>query len=212
MRLNLYPTVALSLALASCRPGGETGGTTRTGPAPPAPSPAAEAGSDVESDHAPRGPDRQDGERRVAPRADAGPGSPGAPEDPPPDLEFVDLRVGDGAEPRTGDDVVVRWRGSLLDGSPLTVGGDEGAGETSSFRLGVDAVIRGLAAGVRTMKVGGRRRLTVPAALGYGQRGVRDEGGKGFRIPPGASLILVVELLEVRRRPDRETSEGDSRG
>ena len=109
---------------------------------------------------------------------------------PPADLVIEDLTVGTGAEATSGktvdvDDVGVGWStqkqfdASWDRGSPF------------SFQLGAGRVIKGWDQGVAGMKVGGRRRLTIPAKLGYGDRGA------GRDIKPGETLVFVVDLLKV---------------
>ncbi len=110
-------------------------------------------------------------------------------------LIFEDSVVGEGAEARAGRDVSVHYTGWLL------YGGERGRkfdsskdrGEPFRFALGAGQVIRGWDEGVQGMKVGGRRTLTIPPALGYGARGA------GGVIPPNATLIFEVELLGIEK-------------
>jgi FKBP-type peptidyl-prolyl cis-trans isomerase FkpA len=114
------------------------------------------------------------------------------------ELQRIDVVAGEGALATAGDEVSVHYTGWLYDqGAP----GKRGAQFDSSrdrgtpfvFRLGAGQVIRGWDEGVAGMRVGGKRELHVPAWLGYG----RD--GAGGVIPPGASLVFEVELLDVRK-------------
>jgi peptidylprolyl isomerase len=107
----------------------------------------------------------------------------------PSGLRYVDLVVGPGASPTAGDRVEVHYTGWLEDGKKFDSSVDRG--EPFVFPLGAGRVIRGWDEGVASMKVGGRRRLIIPASLGYGDRGA------GRVIPPGATLIFEVELLRL---------------
>ena len=105
-------------------------------------------------------------------------------------LEYEDVRVGTGAEATAGKTVEVHYTGWLTDGKKFDSSRDRG--EPFAFRLGAGQVIRGWDEGVAGMKIGGQRKLTIPAQLGYGNRGV------GGVIPPNATLVFDVELLGVR--------------
>jgi FKBP-type peptidyl-prolyl cis-trans isomerase len=98
--------------------------------------------------------------------------------------------VGTGAEATAGKTVVVNYIGRLVDGSKFDASCDRG--QPFDFQLGTGGVIKGWDDGVAGMKVGGQRRLVIPAELGYGA------AGAGGAIPPNAALIFDVELLEVR--------------
>ena len=105
-------------------------------------------------------------------------------------LIIEDLVVGEGAEAQDYNKVVVNYTGSLEDGSVFDSSFNPGRGPFT-FTLGVGSVIKGWDLGVKGMKVGGKRKLTIPPELGYG-----DQGAGGL-IPPGATLIFEVDLLEV---------------
>jgi len=107
----------------------------------------------------------------------------------PSGLKYIDIEEGDGAMPQKGQTVVVHYTGTLEDGSKFDSSRDRN--RPFSFKLGVGQVIKGWDEGVGTMKVGGRRKLIIPPELGYGSRGA------GGVIPPNATLIFDVELLEV---------------
>ena len=104
-------------------------------------------------------------------------------------LKYEDLQIGDGAEAKTGDRVQVHYTGWLENGTKFDSSVDRG--RPFEFPLGAGRVIRGWDEGVAGMKVGGKRKLVIPAALGYGDRGA------GGVIPPGATLIFEVELLKI---------------
>jgi len=104
-------------------------------------------------------------------------------------LKYEDLKVGDGAEAKSGDRVQVHYTGWLENGTKFDSSVDRG--QPFAFPLGAGRVIRGWDEGVAGMKVGGKRKLTIPPALGYGERGA------GGVIPPNATLVFEVELLKV---------------
>jgi peptidylprolyl isomerase len=108
----------------------------------------------------------------------------------PSGLKYVDLVEGSGAEPKLGQSVSVHYTGWLIDGKKFDSSRDHGS--SFEFKLGVGQVIKGWDEGVATMKVGGKRKLTIPPELGYGARGA------GGVIPPNATLVFEVELLGVR--------------
>ncbi|MDE1941794.1 MAG: FKBP-type peptidyl-prolyl cis-trans isomerase [Betaproteobacteria bacterium] len=112
-------------------------------------------------------------------------------------MTMIDSKIGNGRAAHSGDMVVVHYSGWLYD---PTEPGNKGAkfdssvdrGQPFSFRLGMGQVIRGWDEGVAGMKVGGQRTLVIPPELGYGSRGA------GNVIPPNATLLFDVELLEIR--------------
>jgi len=105
-------------------------------------------------------------------------------------LKYVDLVVGTGREASTGDLVTVHYTGWLTNGTKFDSSVDRR--DPFSFPIGSGKVIRGWDEGVAGMKVGGKRKLTIPPQLGYGSRGA------GGVIPPNATLVFDVELLEIR--------------
>lgn len=104
-------------------------------------------------------------------------------------LQVEDVQVGDGAEATPSRRVSVHYTGRLEDGTKFDSSVDRGT--PFEFLLGVGQVIAGWDQGVSGMRVGGKRTLTIPAALGYGARGVPGV------IPPNATLVFDVELLGV---------------
>ena len=108
----------------------------------------------------------------------------------PTGLKYVDHVIGTGASPKKGQQVSVHYTGRLTDGKTFDSSVDRG--QPFQFQLGVGQVIRGWDEGITTMKVGGKRTLTIPPDLGYGAAGFPGA------IPPNATLIFDVELLGVR--------------
>ena len=104
-------------------------------------------------------------------------------------LEYVEITEGTGASPKTGDTVSVHYTGWLKSGQKFDSSVDRS--EPFEFPIGKGRVIKGWDEGVATIKVGGKRKLIIPAHLGYGERGA------GGVIPPGATLVFEVELLGV---------------
>ena len=112
-------------------------------------------------------------------------------------LEITDTKVGDGATATSGTEVTVHYTGWLYDANAADQHGKKfdssrDRREPFAFRLGAGQVIKGWDEGVAGMKVGGARTLMIPADLGYGARGA------GGVIPPNATLVFDVELLDVR--------------
>lgn len=110
--------------------------------------------------------------------------------EPPADLEIKDIWEGDGPVAKAGDTVSVHYVGvAFSTGEEFDASWNRGT--PLQFQLGVGQVIQGWDKGVQGMKVGGRRQLTIPAHLAYGDRGA------GGRIAPGETLIFVCDLVAV---------------
>ncbi len=105
-------------------------------------------------------------------------------------LKYIELEEGTGKSPMSGQGVVVHYTGTLEDGTKFDSSVDRD--KPFSFTIGIGRVIQGWDEGVMSMKIGGKRRLIIPAELGYGARGA------GGVIPPNATLIFDVELLDIR--------------
>jgi len=111
-------------------------------------------------------------------------------------MEIVDLQAGTGATIAAGQKAVVQYTGWLYETSAADKKGKEfdsskNAGQPFRFTLGAGQVIKGWDQGVLGMRVGGKRRLTIPADLAYG------DAGAGGVIPPGATLIFDVDLVAI---------------
>jgi peptidylprolyl isomerase len=163
--LPLVAAVALAAAVAAgCTAGGQTDDV----------EPAEQVEADVD----------------LGTKPDAGVFVPDARDAPPGELVVVDVVVGDGPEAVPGASVEVHYVGvSWSDGMQFDASWDRG--ETFSFELGAGRVIPGWDQGVAGMRVGGRRALTIPPELAYGERGA------GGVIGPNETLVFVVDLLGV---------------
>lgn len=105
-------------------------------------------------------------------------------------LKYQDLVVGKGKQPQNGQTVVVHYTGWLTNGTKFDSSLDRN--DPFKFKLGQGDVIKGWDEGVATMKVGGKRKLTIPPELAYGANGA------GSAVPPNATLVFDVELLDVK--------------
>ena len=112
----------------------------------------------------------------------------------PSGLKYIDVKVGTGPSPHTGQTCVMNYTGWLYNGGKKGAKFDSSLdhGEPFEFKIGLHQVIAGWDEGVATMKVGGKRTLIIPPALGYGARGA------GGVIPPNATLMFDVDLLAVK--------------
>ena len=116
----------------------------------------------------------------------------------PDGLKYIDLVKGTGATPKSGDTISVQYTGWLANGTKFDSSRDRG--QPASFQIGVGAVIPGWDEAVITMKVGGKRKLILPPALGYGSQ------GQPPAIPANATLVFVVELLSTAPTPSPSPS------
>lgn len=105
-------------------------------------------------------------------------------------LKYVDLTVGDGPSPQKGQTLSVHYTGTLMNGEKFDSSLDRGA--PMEFQFGETPMIKGWDEGLTTMRVGGKRKLTIPPALAYGPR------GKPPDIPPNATLQFEIELLAIK--------------
>ena len=106
------------------------------------------------------------------------------------ELKIEEFRAGTGVEAKAGQQVEVHYTGWLTSGEKFDSSADRG--QPFRFKLGAGQVIAGWDQGVQGMKVGGKRKLTIPPQLGYGARGFPGA------IPPNSTLVFEVELLSVR--------------
>ena len=121
------------------------------------------------------------------------PGAPvtGEPTTTPSGLKYDDLTVGTGASPTPGQTCQMQYTGWTTDGKQFD--SSVGKGAPFEFVLGQFRVIKGWEEGVASMKIGGKRKLVIPAELGWG-----DRGAAGGAIPPGATTIFDVELVGLK--------------
>ena len=119
---------------------------------------------------------------------------PGKPMTTPSGLQIIDSKVGTGPSPRAGQTCVMHYTGWLYENGAKGKKFDSSVdrGEPFEFKIGLRQVIAGWDEGVASMKVGGKRTLIIPAALGYGAQGA------GGVIPPNATLMFDVELLGIK--------------
>lgn len=106
------------------------------------------------------------------------------------ELKIEDERVGTGSEVKSGDTVVVNYKGNLLDGTQFDSSYDRG--QPFETKIGVGQVIKGWDVGLLGMKIGGKRKLTIPSDMAYGPQGA------GNAIPPNSPLIFELELLTIK--------------
>ncbi len=107
-----------------------------------------------------------------------------------PELKIEDTVIGTGSAVKSGDTVVINYTGTLLDGTKFDSSYDRN--QPFETQIGVGQVIEGWDKGVVGMKVGGKRKLTIPSSMGYGSRGA------GSVIPPNAGLVFEVELVGIK--------------
>lgn len=106
-------------------------------------------------------------------------------------LRYIDLKVGEGDETKPGDVVTINFTGWLTDGTKFDSSLDKK--KPLTFKLGAGQVLEGWDQGIPGMRVGGKRKLTIPPALGYGNQAV------GTIVPPKSTLVYEIELLGIKK-------------
>lgn len=106
-------------------------------------------------------------------------------------LQIDDLTIGNGASPKNGNTVIVHYTGWLINGKKFDSSVDRN--KPFEFKIGLGQVIKGWDEGVASMKIGGKRKLTIPPEMAYGDKDV----GNGL-IPPNSTLVFEVELLGIK--------------
>jgi FKBP-type peptidyl-prolyl cis-trans isomerase len=118
----------------------------------------------------------------------------------PDGLKYIELTVGTGAVVKSSDSVTVQYTGWLSDGTKFD--SSRGPGRTSfPVDLGTGQVIPGWDEGVPGMKVGGKRKLIIPAPLAYGTAGKQDQTSGAYIIPPNATLVFEIEVVSTKPGP-----------
>jgi FKBP-type peptidyl-prolyl cis-trans isomerase len=107
----------------------------------------------------------------------------------PSGLRYIDEVIGTGDNPKPGQNVTVHYTGTLENGTKFDSSVDRG--QPYTFPIGTGVVVKGWDDGIMTMKVGGKRRLIIPANLGYGA------AGRPPKIPPNSTLLFEIELLGI---------------
>jgi peptidylprolyl isomerase len=172
-------SLALAGVLTACG-GGDDGGTDTAAEASPS---AASCPLQAEEVPAPEGATAD-----LATKPVVAPGTGPAPTE----LQYADIVEGDGEEAQTGDQVTVKYVGAIYEtGTEFDSSWSRGPEETFPFGICREGVVPGFAVGPTGMKVGGRRQIVIPAYLGYGEQGSPPA------IPPNATLVFVVDLVEV---------------
>jgi hypothetical protein len=118
----------------------------------------------------------------------------------PDGLKYIELTTGTGTVAHSTDNVTVQYTGWLSDGTQFD--SSRGAGRTPfAVPLGTGQVIPGWDEGIPGMKVGGKRKLIIPAPLAYGAAGKQDQTSGAYIIPPNATLVFEIELLSLKPGP-----------
>ncbi|HKC14394.1 MAG TPA: FKBP-type peptidyl-prolyl cis-trans isomerase [Patescibacteria group bacterium] len=107
------------------------------------------------------------------------------------ELKIEDIIVGTGPGVKSGDTIVINYKGTLVDGTKFDSSYDPGR-QPFQTQIGVGQVIKGWDVGLLGMKVGGKRKLTIPSSMAYGEQGA------GGVIPPNSPLIFELELLAIK--------------
>ena len=179
----LAAAAVTALAAASCGyadPYVTSGPVANESPAPPSPSPSPSP----------------------SPGADDFNAGAGLPVVTYPDgLQIIDLKIGTGALAVSGKQVTMQYTGWLISGPPPFDTSRKAGSSPIVITLGAGQVIPGWDEGIPGMRVGGKRKLIIPSALGYGPSGRTDPNTGATVIPPDAILVFEVELLKVEKAP-----------
>ena len=167
--ISLAVSLPLSVALFGCDPVVNQAPPQQTTPAPPASTAAAAPTKAFDPN-----PFKENG--KVVKTASG--------------LQYEEMTVGTGKEAKAGSRAIVHYTGTLKDGTKFDSSRDRG--EPFPFSIGAGEVIKGWDEGVAGMKIGGRRKLTIPYPLAYG------EAGRPPQIPPKSDLLFDVELMDVQ--------------
>ncbi len=181
--------VILGIAVIGCEEPAQLVETPPPGMAPPRPLPASD-GEPQAIGEQPRGRTPVTAEAPKVETPPALPTAPGETKTTKSGVKYQTLKEGAGPEAKAGQEVTVNYTGSLEDGRKFDSSADHGGPAT--FPIGVGKVIVGWDEAVPGMKVGERRKMTIPAAVGYGA------AGQPPKIPPNATLIFDIELLGVK--------------
>ena len=127
----------------------------------------------------------------------------------PDGLKVGEVKVGAGASAKSGENAEVQYTGWLTDGHSFDSSRQTGR-QSFTFQIGQQQVIGGWDEGLPGMKVGGKRCLTIPSALGYGAQGQTDQTTGATIIPPNATLIFEIELVSVAPGPSPSPSPSPS--
>ncbi len=119
----------------------------------------------------------------------------------PDGLQYIDVTVGTGTLAHSNDAIVVHYTGWLTDGTKFDSSRDRGTPFPVDLNANPSEVIAGWVEGVPGMKVGGKRRLTIPGPLAYGAAGKQDQNTGAYIIQPNATLIFEIELLSLTVGP-----------
>jgi FKBP-type peptidyl-prolyl cis-trans isomerase len=127
----------------------------------------------------------------------------------PDGLKVIDLKVGTGDVAKAGMNAEVQYTGWLTDGHQFDSSRQVGR-SPFTFQVGASQVIGGWDEGVPGMKVGGKRKLIIPSALGYGANGQTDQTTGATIIPPNATLVFDIELISLKPGPSPTPSPSPS--